>query len=65
MYNLKFGASHWPALVINNITYRGDIEAEAVFFAICSGFDHAPKECQKHDITADIENSNNFHLTWK
>lgn len=37
-YAKNYGSAHWPAIVINNITYRGDLEPEGIFMALCSGF---------------------------
>ena len=41
----KNGPFVFPALVINNQTYRGSIVPEYVFEAICKGFQHLPEEC--------------------
>lgn len=32
--------------MINNITYRGNLDAEDVFEALCAGFEHKPEECE-------------------
>ena len=37
-YAAKFGSAHWPAIVINNVTFRGDLEPEGIYLALCSGF---------------------------
>lgn len=37
-YWKTFGAGFWPSIVINNRVYRGDLDPEEVFSAICSGF---------------------------
>jgi hypothetical protein len=39
------GPHFFPALVINNVTYRGFLNPEHVFDAICKGFKDAPAEC--------------------
>lgn len=36
----------YPAVVINNRTYRGQLEDLAVFNALCAGFQNAPSMCQ-------------------
>ena len=41
----KNGPFVFPALVINNQTYRGSIVPEYVFEAICKGFKNLPEEC--------------------
>jgi hypothetical protein len=40
-----YGSGIYPAIVINNRTYRGQLESMAVFNAICSGFAISPKMC--------------------
>jgi hypothetical protein len=45
----------YPAVTINNQTYRGDLEAEAVFIAICSGFDSQPEVCRPSSHTDSAE----------
>lgn len=52
-YEEKYGTSLFPAVVINNQTFRGQLEREAVFNAICSGFKDYPHYCKrylKHDL---------------
>lgn len=48
-----YGAHFYPSIVINNRTYRGSFEPEAVFNSICAGFKSPPKIChtfdQKHE----------------
>jgi len=41
----KGGPSFAPALIINNITYRGYLSPDNVFEAICQGFKKHPSEC--------------------
>ena len=43
-----------PAVVINNQTFRGQLEIEAVFNAICSGFHDTPQYCKKYLNTNDV-----------
>ena len=38
------GPHFFPALVINNVTYRGFLNPEHVFDALCKGFKDAPQE---------------------
>ena len=45
-YWAKFGSNLFPSIVINNSTFRGQLETQAVFNAICAGFSDAPKECR-------------------
>ena len=42
-----YGAYYFPQIVINGRTYRGMIEPENVFDAICSAFNEAPGVCEK------------------
>jgi len=37
-YWAQYGTSLFPSVVINNSTYRGQLETQAVFNAICAGF---------------------------
>jgi hypothetical protein len=41
----KFGTGYWPSVVINNRTFRGDLNPDSVFSAICAGFAKLPKGC--------------------
>jgi len=45
-YWKKFGSGFYPAVVINNRTYRGQLESLAVFNGICAGFANPPAVCQ-------------------
>jgi len=44
-YWKKYGSGIYPSIVVNNRTYRGQLESLAVFNAICSGFENAPDMC--------------------
>jgi hypothetical protein len=44
-YWKTYGAGIYPAMVINNRTYRGQLESLAVFNAICAGFATPPPIC--------------------
>ena len=37
-YWKSYGSGIYPSIVINNITYRGQIDPLSVFNAICAGF---------------------------
>ena len=41
-----YGSAFWPAIVINNRTYRGDLTGENVATAICSAFTSPPYYCE-------------------
>eukprot|EP01017_Pseudomicrothorax_dubius_P025019 TRINITY_DN2666_c0_g2_i4.p1 TRINITY_DN2666_c0_g2~~TRINITY_DN2666_c0_g2_i4.p1 ORF type:complete len:467 (-),score=91.83 TRINITY_DN2666_c0_g2_i4:111-1511(-) len=44
----------WPALIINQVTYRGNLEdPEEVFDAICASFTKAPEICELYYNPAD------------
>jgi hypothetical protein len=45
-YWRQYGSGIYPSIVINNRTYRGQLEPLAVFNALCSGFSEAPNMCQ-------------------
>ena len=44
-YWKQFGSGIYPAVVVNNRTYRGQLESLAVFNALCAGFAHPPSMC--------------------
>jgi len=44
-YWRTYGSGIYPSLVINNRTYRGQLESLAVFNAICAGFSTPPSMC--------------------
>lgn len=44
-YWKKFGSGIFPAVVINNRTFRGQLESLSVFNALCAGFLNPPKMC--------------------
>lgn len=45
-YWKTYGSGIYPAIVINNRTYRGQLESLAVFNGICAGFANPPSMCQ-------------------
>jgi hypothetical protein len=45
-YWREYGSGVFPSVVINNRTYRGQIESLAVFNALCAGFATPPRMCQ-------------------
>lgn len=53
----KYGSALFPSIVINNSTYRGQLETQAVFNAICAGFKEAPRQCKRTLETKDIEHN--------
>jgi hypothetical protein len=56
-YWAKFGSNLFPSIVINNSTYRGQLETNAVFNAICAAFTDPPKMCRKLLASDDIEHN--------
>lgn len=48
-----------PSVVINNMTYRGDIEADDIFSAICVGFETRPDICKAVNFRSIMLQSNN------
>lgn len=44
-YWKKYGSGIYPSIVVNNRTYRGQLESLAVFNALCAGFESAPSMC--------------------
>ena len=43
----QYGSAYWPAVVINDRTYRGDLVPDNVLNALCSGFSEEPDFCRK------------------
>lgn len=41
----EYGAHFYPSIVINNRTYRGSFEPEAVFNSLCAGIKYPPAIC--------------------
>lgn len=56
-YYEKYGPATFPGLVINNQTFRGQLEVEAVLNSICAGFYDVPKMCSKYLSTNDVNNA--------
>lgn len=52
-----------PAVVINKIAYRGELDPENVFKAICEGFKDPQVECTTH-IMIDELNKKSISFTW-
>ena len=46
-YWKEYGTNIYPSIVINQKTYRGQIEPMSVFNAICAGFTSPPDQCLK------------------
>lgn len=46
-YWKEYGTNIYPSIVINQKTYRGQIEPLSVFNAVCAGFTHPPDQCLK------------------
>jgi hypothetical protein len=44
------GPDFWPAVVINGMTFRGNLNVDHVFEAICQGFETRPSECKQADL---------------
>ena len=56
----KMGIVLHPAISINNITYRGDINGFDIFKAICAGFKDQPDICKGDNVFAVIEESESY-----
>lgn len=54
-FSEKLGIVMHPAITINNMTYRGDINGYDIFRAICVGFDKQPDVCQGDNVFNVIE----------
>lgn len=51
---MKYGSGLFPSIVINNSTYRGQLETQQVMNAICAGFKDPPKMCKRLLSDQDI-----------
>ena len=49
-YRLNTGILKRPSVVINNITFRGDLEGYDIFTAVCAGFETKPDICKGNAI---------------
>ena len=56
-YYIKYGPAILPSIVINNQTYKGQFETQAVMNAICAGFQEIPSMCKRLINTQDIEHT--------
>ena len=50
-YMKDYGTYIFPSIVINNKTYRGQLEEEAVTNALCAGFETPPKICGQFNFS--------------
>ena len=41
----EYGSLYWPAVVINSVTFRGELTRENVLDAICKALDTRPRAC--------------------
>ena len=61
----SLGLAYFPSLNINNQTYRGDLEAEAVIVAICAGFTEQPEFCAEYSqVNYNDSGANDDLTTW-
>ncbi|CAG9311672.1 unnamed protein product [Blepharisma stoltei] len=56
----KLGLSFYPALIVNNFTYRGDWESSAILKALCAGYGayQEPDLCSQDQSPEKAESSN-------
>jgi len=53
----EYGTGFWPSIVINKRTYRGDLDPERVFAALCAGIQNPPDVCIASTTEEAIANS--------
>lgn len=63
-YWMEYGSSLFPSVVINNVTFRGQLETQAVMNAVCAGFSEPPRVCKKILTSRDIEKNLNVGVVW-
>ena len=44
---IQLGISYFPVMLINDFTFRGDLEADEVLTALCAGFKEPPEKCNE------------------
>ena len=50
LWQQRVGVIMHPAITINNITFRGDINGYDVFRAVCAGFEDQPNVCKGDNV---------------
>lgn len=50
----EYGTFLYPAIVINDMTFRGRLNPENVYEAVCASFRHEPKECRAWQMQEGI-----------
>lgn len=53
-YKNKYGPQFFPGAVVNNITYKGVLEPQNFFEAVCTGFKNRPDECKVKEVSTTI-----------
>ena len=41
----EYGSLYWPAVVINSVTFRGELTRDNILDAICKALDTKPQVC--------------------
>jgi hypothetical protein len=54
-----YGSAYWPAIMINERTYRGDMVPDSVVLAICSAFNEEPSFCSDFRKAEGIQGAMN------
>ena len=54
-----YGSAYWPAIMINERTYRGDMVPDNVFTALCSAFMEEPDYCRAFREEQGIPSASN------
>jgi hypothetical protein len=44
---LSYGINLWPSVMINNISFRGSLEGQNIFEAVCAALDNPPSSCNE------------------
>ena len=57
-YNVHF----WPSVMINNMTFQGNLESNDIFEAICTFFKDEPSFCFQGNKNENQNDSNSRHL---
>jgi hypothetical protein len=60
LWSEALGLKFHPSIVVNNVTYKGDISGEKLAWAICAAFKEKPDEC---DLSWKIKAFNQGVLT--
>lgn len=55
----EYGSLYWPAITINRVTFRGDLNTDNILEDVCASLSHPPKVCtdfyREENITYEVD----------